>query len=211
MPEPAAGAPPHHPPPGGRRGARRRRRRAARALVAYPGTANDAFPTGFLDAWAQGVPVVAAGGIMDGAGIAAVLRLGAVAAQLGTAFVACPESSASSAYRAALLAGDTVHTVMTAGISGRPARCLANRLTALAAELAARTPSLIPPDYPIAYDAGKALHAAAAARGEHGYGAQWAGQGAPLARALPAPELVATLARELQAAARRDVILSDEA
>ncbi len=89
-----------------------------------------------------------------------------------------------------------MRTVMTAGISGRPARCLANRFTALAGELAALTP----PDYPIAYDAGKALHAAAAAHGEHGYGAQWAGQGAPLARALPARELVETLARELRAA-----------
>jgi nitronate monooxygenase len=152
-----------------------------------------------------GIPVIAAGGIMDGAGIAAVLRLGAVAAQLGTAFVACPESSASPAYRAALLRagdGDTaaaVHTVVTAGISGRPARCLANRFTALADELAARTPPVTPPAYPIAYDAGKALHSAAAARAEHGYGAHWAGQGAPLARALPAADLVAILARELRA------------
>jgi nitronate monooxygenase len=158
-----------------------------------------------------GVPVIAAGGIMDGAGIAAVLRLGATAAQLGTAFIACPESSASPAYRAALLAGDTVHTVMTAGISGRAARCLANRFTALTEELVGRTPPVTPPDYPVAYDAGKALHAAAAARGEHGYGAQWAGQGAPLARALPAAELVATLERELRAAERRDAMLPDGA
>jgi nitronate monooxygenase len=147
-----------------------------------------------------GVPVIAAGGIMDGAGIAAARRLGAVAAQLGTAFVGCPESEASPAYRAALLAGDAVHTVMTPSISGRPARCLANRFTALGEALAAHTPPVRPPDYPIAYDAGKALHRAASARGEHGYGAQWAGQGAPLARALPAAELVATLARELRAA-----------
>jgi nitronate monooxygenase len=152
------------------------------------------------------VPVVAAGGIMDGAGIAAALSLGAAAAQLGTAFVACPESSASPAHRAALLAGDAAHTVMTAGISGRPARCLINQFTALAEELAARTPPVTPPDYPIAYDAGKALHAAAAARGEEGYGAPWAGQGAPLARALSAPELVALLNRELRAAERRDTL-----
>lgn len=157
------------------------------------------------------VPVIAAGGIMDGAGIAAVLRLGAVAAQLGTAFVACPESGASAAYRAALLAGDAVHTVMTAGISGRPARCLANRFTALAEAFSARTPPLIPPDYLIAYDAGKALHAAAAGRGEHGYGAQWAGQGGALARVLPASELIATLARELRAADHGDASLSDKA
>jgi nitronate monooxygenase len=140
------------------------------------------------------LPVIAAGGIMDGAGIAAVLQLGAVAAQLGTAFVACPESSASAAYREALLAGDAAHTVMTSAISGRPARCLVNRFTALSATLSPFTP----PEYPIAYDAAKALHTAAMRHGEHGYGAQWAGQGAPLARALPASELIAALARELR-------------
>lgn len=57
-----------------------------------------------------------------------------------------------------------------------------------------------PPDCPIAYDAGKALHAAAKAKGEHEYGTHWAGQGAPLARSLPAAELVAALASELNAA-----------
>ena len=141
-----------------------------------------------------GLPVIAAGGIMDGAGIAAVLDLGAVAAQLGTAFVACPESAADDAYRAALTGPGADHTAMTPLISGRPARALANRFTALAHEVGDRRP----PDYPIAYDAGKALHAAARARGEHGFGAHWAGQGAPLARAMPAGILVETLRTELQ-------------
>ncbi|MGI4880772.1 MAG: NAD(P)H-dependent flavin oxidoreductase [Janthinobacterium lividum] len=139
------------------------------------------------------LPVIAAGGIMDGAGIAAALDLGAVAAQLGTAFIACPESAADDAYRLALTGPGAYHTVLTSLISGRPARALANRFTALAAQLAGR----VPPDYPMAYDAGKALHAAAKLHGEHGFGAQWAGQGAPLARALPAAELVALLRREL--------------
>ncbi|WCT75442.1 nitronate monooxygenase [Sphingomonas naphthae] len=142
-----------------------------------------------------GLPVIAAGGIMDGAGIAAALDLGAVAAQMGTAFIACPESAADPAYRAALAGPAAFHTTLTALISGRPARALANRFTALADALA----GLAPPDYPIAYDAGKALHAAARARGEHGFGAQWAGQGAPLARAMPAGELVETLRKELRA------------
>ena len=83
---------------------------------------------------------------------------------------------------------------MTAAISGRPARCLANRFTALGADKASI------PAYPIAYDAGKALHAAARAKGEFGYGAQWAGQGAPLARSLPAAELVARLKEETERA-----------
>jgi len=56
------------------------------------------------------------------------------------------------------------------------------------------------PDYPIAYDAGKALAAAARAHGDHGYAAQWAGTGATAARALPAAELVAVLQREMIAA-----------
>lgn len=142
------------------------------------------------------VPVVAAGGIMDGAGIAAALKLGAGAAQLGTAFVATDESRADAGYRAALKSDAANHTTMTRAISGRPARSLANRFTALGEAVAAREI----PDYPIAYDAGKALHAAAKAKGEEGYGAHWAGQGAPLARSMPAAELVAVLRRELAAA-----------
>lgn len=141
-------------------------------------------------------PVIAAGGIMDGAGIAAVLALGAAAAQLGTAFIDCPESAADAGYRAALHGPGAAHTRLTSAISGRPARCLANRFTALAEA----TTTVTPPAYPIAYDAGKALHAAAIACGEHGYGAHWAGQGAPLARALPAGVLVTTLAAEMTTA-----------
>jgi nitronate monooxygenase len=141
------------------------------------------------------MPVIAAGGIMDGAGIAAALALGAAAAQLGTAFIACPESSADAGFRAALLGPPAEHTVMTTVISGRPARCLANRFTALGANI---EPGAVP-DYPIAYVAGKALHAAAKAAGEYGYGAQLAGQGAPLTRAAPAAELVARLRIEMEA------------
>ncbi len=140
-----------------------------------------------------GLPIIAAGGIMDGAGIAAALALGAAAAQLGTAFIGTYESVADAGHRAALFSDAAHHTTMTAAISGRPARCLANRFTALTANV---TPAEIA-DYPIAYDLGKALHAAAKAKGDFGYGAQWAGQGAPLARAMPAADLVGTLAAEL--------------
>ena len=140
------------------------------------------------------VPVIAAGGIMDGAGIAAALRLGASAAQLGTAFIACAESDADSGYRETLAGDAAYHTVMTRAISGRPARCLRNWFTVLGAGLSTRQI----PSYPIAYDAGKALNAAASAAHESGYGAQWAGQGAPLARELPAAKLVAALAEELR-------------
>jgi nitronate monooxygenase len=139
------------------------------------------------------IPVIAAGGIMDGAGIAAVLALGASAAQLGTAFIVCDESLADDGYRRALVGEAAHHTTMTRVISGRPARCLANQFTALGDEVAARDV----PDYPIAYDLGKALHAAAKTKNHFGYGAQWSGQGAPLVRPMPAAKLVETLKREL--------------
>jgi nitronate monooxygenase len=142
------------------------------------------------------VPVIAAGGIMDGAGIAAALRLGAAAAQLGTAFIACPESAADAGFRQTLASDAAHHTVMTRAISGRPARCLRNRFTELGANVSAQQI----PAYPITYDAGKALNAAAKSAGEFGYGAQWAGQGAPLARTLGAGELVRALAAELRQA-----------
>jgi nitronate monooxygenase len=145
------------------------------------------------------LPIIAAGGIMDGAGISAALRLGASAAQLGTAFVGSDESLADEGYRAALASDAAHHTTMTRAISGRPARCLANRFTALGRTIADRDI----PTYPIAYDAGKALHAAAKKKNEFGFGAQWAGQGAPLARALPAAAIVAALRDEL-ACARTD-------
>jgi len=140
------------------------------------------------------VPVIAAGGIMDGAGISAAMQLGAQAAQLGTAFIACPESIADEGYRALLASDAAHHTVMTRAISGRLARCLANEFTRLGVEVSDQQI----PAYPIAYDAGKALSAAAKAAGETRFGAQWAGQGAPLARALPAAKLIAALASELR-------------
>jgi nitronate monooxygenase len=85
---------------------------------------------------------------------------------------------------------------MTRAISGRPARCLSNRFTALAETI---TDGEVP-SYPITYDLGKALHAAAKAKGDFGFGAQWAGQGAPLSRPMPAADLVKLLAQELAAA-----------
>ena len=145
------------------------------------------------------VPVIAAGGIMDGAGIAAALALGAQAAQLGTAFVACPETSIDDGYRRALLSDAARSTTFTSAISGRLARSIVNRFTALGEDpQAPRTPS-----YPITYDAGKALNAAAKAKGEFGYGAQWAGQAASLARSLPAGELMAQLERETRESIER--------
>ena len=137
------------------------------------------------------LPVVAAGGIMNGSGIAAAMQRGAAGVQMGTAFILCPESSATPAYRAELSSERAAHTGVTSAISGRPARGIVNRFHALQGEGTPRVP-----DYPIAYDAGKALHQAATAQGDASYAAHWAGQGAPLARALPADVLVRTLVQE---------------
>lgn len=139
------------------------------------------------------LPVIAAGGIMDGAGIKAVMQLGASAAQLGTAFILCPESSASGAYREALKGPRAHQTRVTRVISGRPARGMVNRnFTSLEVTGAAL------PDYPIAYDANKALNAAAAARANTEFAVQWAGQGAPLAREMPAAALVNLLVAQMK-------------
>lgn len=139
------------------------------------------------------LPVIAAGGIMDGRGIAAALALGAQAAQLGTAFITCPESNADAAHRAALMGHEHVATTFTRAISGRRARSVVNRFTELGEDHS--LPDL--PDYPMVYDAGKALNAAAKAKGETGYGAQWAGQAAALSRGLPVKELMTALEQEL--------------
>ena len=144
------------------------------------------------------IPVIAAGGIMDGAGIAAALKLGASAAQLGTAFIGCPESLASDDYHATLFSPTADRSFVTRNLSGRAARTLPNKLT----EIVATATDDQVPAYPIAYDAAKSLIAAAKARHVPGYGAYLAGQGAPLARALPAAELMVVLQQELELALR---------
>ena len=140
------------------------------------------------------LPVIAAGGIMDGHDVRRALGWGAQAAQLGTAFVGSPESSADAAYRARLAQGG--ETVMTPAISGRPARCLSNSFTDWAADIPAQDVAA----YPRAYDLGKALNAAAKAAGQTGYAAQWSGMAADRARALPATALMAALEAEFNAA-----------
>ena len=140
----------------------------------------------------QTLPVIAAGGLMNGADIAAALGWGASAAQMGSAFVTCPESNADAAWRDRMAAGGK--TVMTRAISGRAARSLVNVFTRWAAD----TPDSAIPDYPVTYDLGKALIAAARAAGETGFGADWSGAQAPgRVRPLPAADLVALLQREL--------------
>jgi nitronate monooxygenase len=143
------------------------------------------------------LPVIAAGGIMDGHGIRAALDLGAAAAQLGTAFILCPESAANAAYRARLKGDGAAATRLTPVLSGRPARGMVNRLISHG-----EAPGSPPPAaYPVAYDAAKQLNAIATKHGNDAFAAQWAGQGAPLARELPAAELMEVLTAEITAPA----------
>jgi nitronate monooxygenase len=135
------------------------------------------------------VPVIAAGGIMDGRGLAAALALGAEAASLGTAFLLCPEAGTSPPYRAALRQARDDATVITRAFSGRPARGLANRFT--------REMSGAPlAPFPVQNALTREIRAAAARAGDAGLLSLWAGQGASLARELPAGELVAQIVRE---------------
>ncbi len=142
------------------------------------------------------LPVVAAGGIMDGAGIAAVLALGAQAAQLGTAFIPCPESGAAQAYKDALLRCREDETRITDKFSGKPARGLVNRFIS---EMQ-RAPVLA---FPAQNSVTGKLRQASAKAGKPDLIAMWAGQGSAMSRALPAAELIARLESETQEAIAR--------
>jgi nitronate monooxygenase len=135
------------------------------------------------------LPILAAGGIMDGAGIRAALSLGASAVQLGTAFMLCPEAGTSPPHRAALQSPAARRTVITRAFSGRAARGIANRFTELFAGVEAAP-------FPQQQELTAELRAAATRQARTDLMQLWAGQGAPLIRALPAAELVRTLVAE---------------
>lgn len=142
---------------------------------------------------AVSVPVLAAGGVMDGRGLAAALALGADGAQMGTAFLATPESGAHPAYKEALLAATEEGTTITRAFSGKPARGLRNRFTE---EMAPHETGV--PGYPVQNAYTRDLRAAATERGETGLMSLWSGQGARLVRVEPAGELVGRTAAEAE-------------
>ncbi|MFI6933011.1 nitronate monooxygenase [Streptomyces sp. NPDC050287] len=139
------------------------------------------------------IPIVAAGGIMRGSQIAAALAAGASAAQLGTAFLATPESGASAVHKQALTNPLFVRTELTRAFSGRPARGLVNRFMREHGPYA-------PAAYPELHHLTSPLRKAAAKAGDAQGMALWAGQGHRMARDLPAGQLVEVLAAELAAA-----------
>ncbi|MFF8711018.1 nitronate monooxygenase [Streptomyces sp. NPDC015184] len=139
------------------------------------------------------IPIVAAGGLMRGSQIAAVLAAGAEAAQFGTAFLICPESGASPLHKRALTNPLFVRTALTRAFSGRPARGLVNRFMREHGPYA-------PAAYPQVHYLTAGLRKAAAKAGDAQGMALWAGQGHRMARELPAGRLVRLLAEELDAA-----------
>ena len=151
------------------------------------------------------VPVIAAGGIMDGAGIAAALALGAQAAQLGTAFIPCPESGAPRPHKEALLAAREDITTLTEKFSGKPARGIANRFIR---EMSRRDAAQLA--FPAQNSVTGKLRVAAAKAGNPDFLALWAGQGIAMSRALPAADLIARLETETVEAVRRTAALLKE-
>lgn len=138
-------------------------------------------------------PVVAAGGIADGRGVAAVLALGASGAQIGTAFLACEESNATTHHRDALHDEVSWHTTLTRAYSGRLGRGLANPISEAYAGGAAR-----PMPYPLQEQLSRALREAAEGRGSNTLTPLWAGQSARLVRDRHAASLLERIVREVE-------------
>ncbi|MHC2279396.1 nitronate monooxygenase [Bradyrhizobium diazoefficiens] len=136
------------------------------------------------------VPVIAAGGIADGRGIAAAFALGASGVQIGSAYLRCPESKVSAAGRAALAEGRDDSTVITNVMTGRPARGVQNRLMREAGPISADAPP-----FPHAATALGPLKAAAEKQGRVDFTNLWAGQAIALGREVPAAELTRDLAK----------------
>jgi nitronate monooxygenase len=137
------------------------------------------------------VPVVAAGGIADGRGIAAAFALGAAGTQLGTAYLLCPEAATSQPHRDALRDADSDATLVTNVFTGRPARALSNRL---ALEIGPIANGL--PDFPLPMGALAPLRAKAERQGNSHFTPFWLGQASALGKEMPAGELTRKLAQE---------------
>lgn len=144
---------------------------------------------------AVSVPVIAAGGIADGRGIAATLVLGAAGVQLGTAFLSCPEAGISAAHRRAIAAAQDSDTVLTLAYSGRPCRLKRSRYVT---EMA-RDPVPVP-IFPLTYDLTAPLRAAEDPERSDDFQFFLYGQGAAMNRSMPAADLVRTLSAETAAA-----------
>lgn len=135
------------------------------------------------------VPVIAAGGIADGRGIAAAFALGAAGVQIGTAYLRCPESKVSAPARAALAQARDDSTVITNVMTGRPARGVANRVMREVGPISPDAPA-----FPHSATALGPLKVAAEKLGKVDFTNLWAGQAVRLGREMPAADLTRALA-----------------
>lgn len=136
------------------------------------------------------VPVIAAGGVADARGVAALLGMGAAGVQAGTAFLLCPEATTSAVHRTALKSPQAVHTALTNLFSGRPARGIVNRIIRDLGPISDAAPA-----FPLASGALMPLRAKAEAAGSGDFTSLWSGQNASGCREVPAGEVVRTLWR----------------
>jgi nitronate monooxygenase len=137
------------------------------------------------------VPVIAAGGIADGRGVAAAMALGAAAVQIGTAYLFCPEAKVGPVYRKALRNVKDNQTVLTNVFSGRPARGIVNRIVRELGPI-----SDLAPAFPLASVAIAPLRTSSEAEGSEDFAQLWSGQAAAMCREIPAGELTRVLASE---------------
>jgi nitronate monooxygenase len=135
------------------------------------------------------VPVIAAGGIADAAGVAAIRTLGAVAAQVGTAYLLCPEATTTAVHRAALASAAVYVTAVTNVLTGRPARGIVNRVIRELGPMNASAPR-----FPLAAAYLAGLRAAAEKSGRNDFSTMWCGQNAAGCAEIPAGELTRRLA-----------------
>jgi nitronate monooxygenase len=138
------------------------------------------------------VPVIAAGGIADARGVAAAMALGAAGAQVGTAYLLCPEATTSAVHRAALKSDAARVTALTNLFTGRPARGIVNRLMR---ELGPMSPAA--PAFPLATAAIAPLRARAESLGSGDFSPLWAGQNTAGCKEIPAGQLTRELASEV--------------
>jgi nitronate monooxygenase len=138
------------------------------------------------------VPVIAAGGIADANGVAAAIKLGAAAVQVGTAYLLCPETTTSAVHRAALKSEAARNTALTNIFTGRPARGILNRVMRELGPMNAAAPA-----FPLATSAIAPLRAKGEAQGSGDFSPLWSGQNATGCREIPAGELTRALAEGL--------------
>ncbi|MDM5317379.1 nitronate monooxygenase [Fictibacillus sp. b24] len=146
-------------------------------------------------------PVVAAGGIMDGRGMAAGLTLGASAVQLGTAFLTVKESGANEIHRQAILASCDTDTKITKAFSGKSARGFKNEMM-----LELETHGGVLPTYPVQHVLTSDIRKEAGRQGNKEMISMWAGQASALAQVRSAGELVESLVEEFDGALRKGAL-----